>query len=127
MNKFILFFIAMFLVAFTFTGCGLVTKVADKSADKIADLVVKYCAEFDQHNRTKLREKIQLELGDKGSIKVTCPGDVEPGPQSTLEFNPRSPGVSHDNVLNIVGTKSVIHQSGNVGQIPVPGDAHING
>ncbi len=62
----------MFSMVFMVTACSLVDKVQDTSSEKIADLVVQYCAETNEYFRTQLREKINLKMAGQATIEVNC-------------------------------------------------------
>jgi len=66
----------MFSMVFMVTACSLVDKVQDTSSEKIADLVVQYCAETNEYFRTQLREKINLKMAGQATIEVNCSPQV---------------------------------------------------
>jgi hypothetical protein len=66
----------MFSMVFMVTACSLVDKVQDTSSEKIADLVVQYCAETNDYFRTQLREKINLKMAGQATIEVNCSPQV---------------------------------------------------
>ena len=64
------------IIAMTFgvvlSACSLIGKVQDTSSEKIADLVVQYCAETNEYFRLQLREKINLKMAGQATIEVNC-------------------------------------------------------
>lgn len=59
------------ILVFTVSGCAMLEPLENKSADKVAELVEKYCEETDASFREGYRKKINDRLGTK-SIKVEC-------------------------------------------------------
>lgn len=63
--------ILIVVLAFVVSGCSMLEPLQDKSADKIASLVEKYCAETDPVFRAQYRERINRKLNGR-RIEVTC-------------------------------------------------------
>jgi len=52
-------------------GCSQLARIQDKSADRVAGVISKYCSETDQEFRNKLRAAINAKAAPH-SIAVTC-------------------------------------------------------
>ncbi len=71
-NGLILAVLVSFTVFVTAAGCTVVGSALDRSSDKIADGVDKYCAETDENFRTNLRTAVNSKTNG-ATIVITCP------------------------------------------------------
>ena len=54
------------------TGCS---TMLDKSSDKVAQSIDRYCAETNLLIRAELRRQVNDKLNGKAKIKIECKGD----------------------------------------------------
>ena len=73
-SKAFLFCVAIVTFLIVMTGCSAINTIGNQSADKIAPLVDKYCAEINEESRAKLRQKIN-DRTNGNVIEIRCRND----------------------------------------------------
>ena len=70
--KTFIFIIMTATLGLAVSGCSMLNKVQDASAEKISSLIERYCQETDETFRADLRERINLKLNGQATVKVDC-------------------------------------------------------
>lgn len=68
-----LFKICLIFIAVTvISACTFFDNLQNQSAEKISELIIKYCDSANESFRAGLREKINQRLDGRATIKITC-------------------------------------------------------
>lgn len=58
------------------TSCAILSPVVERAADRTADAVEGYCANFTADQRSEFRTGVNQQLPEDTSVAVSCPGDA---------------------------------------------------
>jgi hypothetical protein len=76
-SKSFLFAALIIAMLITISGCSSLNMLGDKSADKIAPLIDRYCLEVDENIRAELRDKINQKTNGN-QVRIDCGADTAP-------------------------------------------------